>query len=267
LALERPWPVILLPGGILPARPAYEALLPEFGNDIDARVKDLEMYAGGTVPPPDYSLETEVEGIRRVADEAGFDTFHLVGYSAGGASSLAYASRSPDRLRSLALMEPAWAGQEGQSPEEAAVFERFRAIPNLSPDRIMPEFVRTQLADGVEPAQPPPGPPPPGPPPPWMESRLAGIGGFLRAFDAYEPDFEVFRRFERPVYFALGGRGNPDLYARMATRLGGVFPDFTLEVYDDRHHFDPPHRIEPTRLAAALRELWARAESKDASSI
>jgi len=252
-----PWPVILLPGGILPARPAYEALLGELGDEVDARAKDLEMYAGTTVPPPRYSLETEVDGILRTAADAGFETFHLVGYSAGGASSLAFTSRYPARLRSLALMEPAWAGREGQSAEEAAVFDRFRAIPELSADGIMPEFVRTQLADGVEPPSPPPGPPPP-----WMPSRLAGIGGFMGAFEAYEPDFEVFRRFDRPVYFALGGRGNPDLYLRMAARLGDQFPDFTLDVFPDRHHFDPPHRIEPARVAKALRDLWGRAESR-----
>jgi pimeloyl-ACP methyl ester carboxylesterase len=132
------WPIVLLPGGILPAGPAYEALLAELGDDVDARAKDLEMYAGEPVPLAGYSLETEVDGIRRVADGAGFETFHLVGYSAGGASSLAFASRHPGRLRSLALMEPAWAGRTGQTPEEAAVFERFRAIPELSPDGIMP---------------------------------------------------------------------------------------------------------------------------------
>jgi hypothetical protein len=48
----------------------------------------------------------------------------------------------------------------------------------------------------------------------------------------------------------------------MAARLGDVFPDFTLEVFPDRHHFDPPHRIEPARVAAALRTLWGRAESR-----
>src|SRR6266545_7767610 len=163
---EQPWPVVLLPGGILPAQPAYQALLAELGEDVVARAKDLEMYAGDTVPPPGYSLETEVEGIRRVADDAGFDAFHLVGYSAGGASSLAFASRHPERLRSLALMEPAWAGRMDQTPEEAAVFDRFRAIPELTPDGIMPAFVRTQLAPGVEPPASPPGPPPP-----WMPSR------------------------------------------------------------------------------------------------
>jgi len=256
MARAHPWPVILLPGGILPAGPAYQALLAELGSDVDARAKELEMYAGETVPPAGYSLETEVDGIRRVAADAGFANFHLVGYSAGGASSIAFASRYPECLRSLALMEPAWAGRDGQSPEEAAVFDRFRAIPGLPPDRVMAEFTRVQLADGVEPSPPPPGPPP------WMASRLLGIGGFLRAFDAYQPDLDVLRRFDRPVYFALGGRGNPDLYVRMAARLGDVFPDFTLEVYDERHHMDPPHRIEPARVAAALRQLWTRAESR-----
>jgi hypothetical protein len=46
----------------------------------------------------------------------------------------------------------------------------------------------------------------------------------------------------------------------MADRLGQVFPDFTLEVFAGRHHFDPPHRIEPARVAASLRAIWDRAE-------
>jgi hypothetical protein len=46
----------------------------------------------------------------------------------------------------------------------------------------------------------------------------------------------------------------------MAHRLAGVFSDFTLEVFENRHHFDPPHRVEPERLASSLRALWTRAE-------
>lgn len=38
--------------------------------------------------------------------------------------------------------------------------------------------------------------------------------------------------------------------------------DQTNAARDDRHHFDPPHRIEPARVAAALRDLWTRAESR-----
>jgi hypothetical protein len=40
--------------------------------------------------------------------------------------------------------------------------------------------------------------------------------------------------------------------------LGDVFPDFTLEVFAERHHFDAPHRSEPRRLAESLRAIWAR---------
>ena len=44
--------VIFLPGGVVPAGPAYAALLEALGDDVDARVQDLELYAPAT-PPPD----------------------------------------------------------------------------------------------------------------------------------------------------------------------------------------------------------------------
>jgi hypothetical protein len=69
-------------------------------------------------------------------------------------------------------------------------------------------------------------------------------------------------RFDRPVYFALGGLSNPDQFGAIATRLNRVFPDFELEVFEERHHFDPPHRIEPERLADSLKALWRRADLK-----
>ena len=80
------------------------------------------------------------------------------------------------------------------------------------------------------------------------------------AFDNGDLDLEALRAFDRPVYFALGGRSNPDYYGRMAGRLAAIFPDFTLETFAERHHFDPPHRIEPERLANSLLALWRRAE-------
>jgi hypothetical protein len=76
----------------------------------------------------------------------------------------------------------------------------------------------------------------------------------------------VLARFDRPVYLATGGRSHPDYYARMARRLEGVFPDLTVELFPERHHFDPPHRVEPARVAASLRALWSRAEPLDALS-
>src|SRR5512146_2353221 len=42
---KHPWQVILLPGSVMPAGPAYGALLAELGTDVDARAKELEVYA------------------------------------------------------------------------------------------------------------------------------------------------------------------------------------------------------------------------------
>jgi pimeloyl-ACP methyl ester carboxylesterase len=246
--------VVLLPGAVLPAELAYAALLETLGARVDAIAKELEVYADDA-PPHNFGLDTEVEGVLREAGLRGFDRFHLVGYSAGGASSLAFAAQHGERLLSLALLEPAWAGNH-RTPAEDALMQQFRALESLPADQFMAGFVRLQLAPRVEPA-----PPPGGPPPPWMVKRPAGARAFIRAFDKGTLDIEALRAFHRPVYFALGGQSNPDYYAQMARRLARTFPDFTLETFAERHHFDPPHRIEPQRLADSLLELWERAEA------
>jgi pimeloyl-ACP methyl ester carboxylesterase len=244
---------MLLPGGVVPAGPAYAALLEVLGNRVDAAAKDLEVYSGNE-PPMNYDLDMEVEGVRREADRHSFDRFHLVGYSAGGASSLAFAAQDGERLFSLALLEPAWAGNI-RSEEEEALWLRFRALKGLPPSQFMAGFVRLQLAPAVEP------PPPPEPPPLWMARRPAGLRALIDAFDSGDLDLEALRGFRQPVYFALGGRSNPDYYTRMADRLATIFSDITVETFPDRHHFDPPHRIEPERLTDSLLALWQRAEA------
>lgn len=251
--------VILLPGAVLPADLAYGALLEALADGVEAVAKELEIYAGEE-PQPDYSLDVEVEGILRAAEASGFDRFHLVGYSAGGASSVVFAAKYPERLRSLALLEPAWAGNEGLDPAEEAVRREADRIMALPPEEMMPAFMRANLAPGVEPPSPPPGPAPP-----WMAKRPAGLNAIVRAFGAGELDLDALRGFEAPVYFALGRLSNPDQYAKLAERLAGTFADFTLEVFEERHHFDPPHRVEPERLAASLRGLWARADTVSAA--
>ncbi len=250
--------VVLLPGGVLPVGPAYEALLRVLGERVDAVTKDLDLYAEDR-PPPDYTLGVEVAGIEREADAHGFDRFHLVGYSGGGACSLAFAAQHGARLLSLALLEPAWAGND-RTPEEEPVVQRLRALAPLPPDEFMAGFARVQLADGVEPP-----PPPAGPPPPWMAKRPAGLRAFIAAIEAGSLDLGSLRAFDRPVYFALGGRSNPDYYRRMADRLATIFTDFTLETFPERHHFDPPHRTEPEHLAESLLSLWRRAEAPASS--
>jgi pimeloyl-ACP methyl ester carboxylesterase len=249
-----PFRVILLPGSVLPGDLAYGSLVTALGPDTDALVKELEVYATPEAPP-DYTLDLEVGGVLRDADERGWERFHVVGYSGGGAAALAFAASHSERLASLALLEPAWAGRWDLSPSEQGLWLEYDRLEALPPDQFMRAFMRLNLKPEVELP-----PRPSGDPPPWMAKRPGGIRAFMKTFKTYELDHEALARFDRPVYFALGGLSNPDQFGAIATRLSRVFPDFELEVFHERHHFDPPHRIEPERLADSLRALWRRAD-------
>jgi pimeloyl-ACP methyl ester carboxylesterase len=248
-----PFRVILLPGVVLPADHAYGSLVAALGPDAEVIAKDLEMYATAEAPP-DYTLDLEIAGVLRDADARGWEQFHLVGYSGGGAASLAVAASHPERLSSLALLEPAWAGRWDVSPAEQALWGEYDRLDALQPDQFMSGFMRLNVKPGVELP-----PPPSGEPPPWMAKRPGGIRAIMKAFRTYDLERDALARFDRPVYFALGGLSNPDQFDEIAARLSGVFSDFQLEVFDERHHFDPPHRIEPDRLANSLKALWRRA--------
>lgn len=247
-----PFRVILLPGSVLPGELAYGSLVAALGSTTDSVVKELEVYATPEAPR-DYTLDLEVAGVLRDADERGWEQFHLVGYSGGGSAALAFAARHPERLASLALLEPAWAGRWDLSSPEQELWSEYDRLEALPPDQFMRSFMRLNVKPGVELP-----PPPTGDPPPWMARRPGGIRAFMETFKTYELDHDALSRFDRPVYFALGGLSNPDQFGAIATRLGRVFSDFELEVFEERHHFDPPHRVEPERLADSLKALWRR---------
>ncbi len=249
---EKP-PVIFVPGGIMPAELAYGPLLAVIGDQIRPFPKELEVYASET-PPPEYSLELEAEGIRRVADAFGLERFHLVGYSAGGASSLAFTAKYPERLMSLALIEPAWIGDN--VPEDAQDWAKLRHIMTLPPDERMKAFLQWQMLPGVP---SPAVPVPPGPPPAWMAKRPAGLQAVAGAFDTYQLDQDRFRILTKPVYYALGSLSTR-FYECAAKRLAELFPDFQVEEYVGRSHIDPPHRAEAERFGRAMLTLWKRAE-------
>ncbi len=235
---------MFVPGGILPAALSYGPLVETLGSTVQPVLKDLEVYATDT-PPPDYSYEWELDGISGAARDAGLETFHLVGYSGGGGVALAYAAEYPERLRSLALIEPKpW--------EPAFLREEDRAMA-LPLDQRIPALIALALRPGVRPPASRAGPPPP-----WMARRPPGAAALHEAFKSYALDVGRLRQFPNPVYYALGSLSNT-VFERVAAALASLLADFCVEVYEGRHHFDPPHRAEPQRFAAALRDLWKRA--------
>ena len=136
--------VILLPGIVLPAEAAYGALIDALEPEVEAVAKDLEVYATPE-PPDEYGLELEVAGVLREADARGWGRFHLVGYSGGGAAALAFVAAHADRLASLALLEPAWAGTWDLSPAEQAVWLEQERLARSHPDSV-PQVSHTARA-------------------------------------------------------------------------------------------------------------------------
>ncbi|GAP16007.1 predicted hydrolase [Longilinea arvoryzae] len=251
-----PRAVIFLPGSIQPAAIQYAPLLGALGGHILPLLKDLEVYAGAQ-PAPDYSLSTEVESLRKSADAAGFERFNLVGYSGGGAVALAFSAAYPERVRSLALSEPAVIPAQEWLQKESDYFSEITRAMSLPPAEQMAAFFRANLRPGVQPPAPPAGEPPA-----WMAKRPQGLKAMVRAFSEASCTYDQWRNFANPVYIAVGSRSNP-VEERKALTLSDLFQDCQVEIYPERHHFDPPQRAEPERFARELEGLWMRtAESE-----
>ena len=250
-------PVVFLPGGVTPVGLSYAPLLQELGDEVRPILKELELYAAARPPEP-YSIQLEVDGLERAVDAAGLDTFHLVAFSGGGAISLAFCARHPERPRSLAVFEPANLPGEWDSDERAEWLEFTQGLDALPPDQMLAEFTRRHLRPGVAPPSPPPGPPPD-----WMAIRPAGLRALMRAFEADTTDRDALGRCAFPVYLAHGLL-TAEFMVRRIQRLAGLLPDVWIEAYPGVHHFGPPQRTQPARYAWELRQLWARAESRRA---
>jgi len=217
------YPVIFLPGIIAPATIRYGPLVERLA-DVDVVVRDLAVYDDDQ-PPGDFSIDTELVALDRAAHDAGLTKFHLYGHSGGGAVALAYAVSRGDRVQSLAVDEPA----SDMTAEGDAVYV------------ILPA-------------------PPAGKPPPWMAKRPAAIRAFVGALRRHRVEPAAYAGFASPVYFSRGSRTHPRWEA-MQTRLAGLFPDFTGEVFEGLHHLNTSHQAEPDRVAATLVGFWERSEA------
>ena len=240
--------VIFLPGIIAPAAARYAPLLTHLSN-INRVLKELEIYSHDT-PPRDYSIALEVRGVERVADEAGYEAFHLYGHSGGGAIALAYAAAHPGRVLSLAVDEPAYDFTDGMRADMA----EFAPLALLPVDKRMRAFMMLQVSPAV--ALPPP---PEGPPPPWMAKRPAGIDAFVVALENHERLETQYGAVRAPVLFTWGSLTHPR-WNTMRQRLEKLLPDFTSRCFDGLHHLNTSHQAEPERVAAMLDDFWTRAE-------
>ena len=245
--------VVALPGGVNPAELRYAPVQAALGDAVRLHWKDLEVYAGDT-PPAGYSIQMEVDGLARFADSLGFERFHLLGYSGGGFVSLAFAGAHPERLRSLALFEPA-SVPGPLSHDEAVLATRLsEQLQGLDGEAFMRAFMTLQLRPGVV------MPPPPSPPLPWMAKRPAGLTAMMRAFPAHPFDRDLLRRCSAPVFVGHGALTGEQEEIRAGV-LARLLPDVHVRRFDGVHHFVPADKLYTPEHLQELRDLWAKTDA------
>ena len=204
--------MILLPGSVLPAESAYRDLVTALGPEVDAVAKDLELYATPERRVYDLKRSRSRACCARPMTAAGSGSIWS-NCSGGGAASLALYAARPERLASLALLEPAWA-KLGPEPTGADAGGR------VQPAR---RHARRRVHAGLHAASTGA----------WRSASRAAAGrpaaldgepasGHPRVSDSFaadDIDRDALRRFDRPVYFALGvARATPTTSRR---RRGG----------------------------------------------
>jgi pimeloyl-ACP methyl ester carboxylesterase len=85
---------------------AWEPILPQLTDRYRVVRIDLPGFGHSSKREGSYRPEDLAHAVLRVADEAGFQRFHLVGHSMGGLVSLVLTDMAPDRVDRVVLMAP-----------------------------------------------------------------------------------------------------------------------------------------------------------------
>jgi 3-oxoadipate enol-lactonase len=203
----------------------------EFSRDYRILVMDLRGHGRSEAPSERrlYSVPLMVEDVEALVKLAGFERFHLVGHSMGGAVAQEIAFRDPEKLLSLTLADTAL--KFDVQPDDATF--QFRA-----------QRIQVALRDGM-PAAAALAPPyvPPHMPLERIEEtneRLArmSVGAFIGAAQAlfeWEGSVERASRIRTPTLVICGDLDAPAL-VEASRRLAELIPNASLEVIPEASH-------------------------------
>jgi pimeloyl-ACP methyl ester carboxylesterase len=120
-------PLVALHGATSAGRVDFAAQLPGLATAFRVYLPDARGH-GGTRWDPDNGFHAEqlIDDLEALVDALGIATVHLLGFSMGGLTALAFAARHPDRVRTLAVA--------GISPERQPRASVVRKL--LDPARI-----------------------------------------------------------------------------------------------------------------------------------
>jgi pimeloyl-ACP methyl ester carboxylesterase len=98
-------PLVLLHGASSSGRDDFATQLPLYRRGFRCYVPDARGHGSTRWDAADgFRYEWLVDDLAAFVDAVGLDTFHLLGFSMGGATALGFAVRQPDRLRTLVVV-------------------------------------------------------------------------------------------------------------------------------------------------------------------
>jgi pimeloyl-ACP methyl ester carboxylesterase len=227
-----------------PAERSIELIAPIIGDRAEIVPKPLDVWADGSLVS--YTLDAEVEAVRRVAAGRRWPRFHIVGFSAGATVALICGRLLAPSVATVALIEPATIGDDDWSPGEADWRARMQAIFELPPAPRNAAFRRAMMH---------PDEPVPPPSAPASESNERGLA-LEQALARTGYASSDWAALTQPLLVVTGGRSHPR-FAEVSTRLCEVVPHAAAATFPSLSHLQSPQRHEPERLSALLLELWS----------
>ncbi len=226
------------------AERSWRNLAPLLPTDVEVLYHELLGRAGA---PPGYSYRLEVEALAGALPPD--RPSHLVGLSGGATLALAFVAAHPARAASLTLLEPAWSFLP-LSPVERDYYAQLDAVLRLPAIDARAGFrrlivradvslppLRTEIADREQARQ--------------NAGQPSTLLALTEAMQRHRVEPAAFAQFDGRVLIVIGGRSHP-MWRAQAAALAGAFRRSRVEVFEERHHLDPPQKSETARFVTLL---------------
>ena len=209
-------PLVMLHGAGSSGREDWAAQIPAFTPGLQVQQPHARRHGTTRWNARDGgSYEALVDDLAAFVTALGLDTFHLAGFSMGALTALRFASREPDRVRTLLL-----GGVSVQREPRASLVGRLLDPERRPPTGPLSEEAVARRHDGVQ-----------------------GVGAWRDLFRAIAADVQVqplltpreLRRTDMPALIAVGDR-DPFVPVDQAWALSRQIGDGRLLVLPDCGH-------------------------------